>query len=254
MAITAIALLAKGEAGAIPPYARLFKARYRYAPSCTACHDKDSWDLTAYGKAFFKNGRGFKAFEAAEPLDSDGDGTPSGEEIKARSNPGDPRSRPEKPGDWLKEEKPLKAPARKLKAMFPEADSFAVREAALEGESRKRVEKVLGRTLRDEEIYPVLFEALKGARALGGATYAISDSKEPCILLAGFRRKGKSWEVAGLRPLSCPRKLKSSGFLKSLEGQDPFALSAQASEPGPEAAAVGEALRAAAATLSEVSP
>ncbi|MEK7746916.1 MAG: hypothetical protein AAB576_09640, partial [Elusimicrobiota bacterium] len=126
----AAAILLTAEAWAIPPYARLFKARYRYAPSCTACHDKDSWDLTAYGKAFFKNGRGFKAFEAAESLDSDGDGTPSGAEIKASSNPGDPRSRPDKPGDWLKEEKPLKAPARKLKAMFPEADSFAVREAS----------------------------------------------------------------------------------------------------------------------------
>lgn len=250
----AAAILWTAEAGAIPPYARLFKARYRYAPSCTACHDEDSWDLTGYGKAFFKNGRGFKAFEKAEPEDSDGDKIPSGAEIQARSNPGDPRSRPEKPGDWLKEEKPLKAPARKLKAMFPEADSFAVREAALEGESRKRVEKVLGRTLRDEELYPVLFEALKGTRALGGATYAISDSKEPCILLAGFRRKGKSWEIAGLNPLSCPRKLKAGGFLKSLEGRDPSALSAQASGPGPETAAVGEALRAAAAALSETSP
>ncbi|MEK9145427.1 MAG: hypothetical protein AAB339_07450, partial [Elusimicrobiota bacterium] len=252
----AAAILLTAEAWAIPPYARLFKARYRYAPSCTACHDKDSWDLTAYGKAFFKNGRGFKAFEAAESLDLDGDGTPSGAEIKARSNPGDPRSRPEKPGDWLKEEKPIKAPARKLKAMFPEADSFAVREASLEGESRKRVEKVLGRTLRDEELYPVLFEALKGTRALGSATYAVSDSKEPCLLLAGFRREGKAFEVAGLHALSCPRKLKAGGFLKSFEGKDPSALSVRAPEPGlkAEAEAVGEALRSAAATLAEVFP
>ncbi|MBI4424044.1 MAG: hypothetical protein HY554_09975 [Elusimicrobia bacterium] len=47
--------------------------------------DRDSWELTGYGKGFFKQGRGLAAFAAIEAADPDGDGASSGREIAARS-------------------------------------------------------------------------------------------------------------------------------------------------------------------------
>jgi len=50
--------------------------------------------LNPFGLAYKRAGRGVAALTAIESLDSDGDGTPNGEEIQALCFPGDPASRP----------------------------------------------------------------------------------------------------------------------------------------------------------------
>ncbi len=90
-------MLVATAARAIPDFQADLFARYPNAVSlgCAACHaDPANGVLNNFGQAFLEGGLAFTP--ALEAQDSDGDGVPNGEELKASpaSNPGDPQSRP----------------------------------------------------------------------------------------------------------------------------------------------------------------
>lgn len=87
---------------AAPSLARLYQQEYGYAPSCAACHtDGGGSALNAFGKDFKAAGKHRAALAAIASKDSDGDGIANAIEARARANPGDRRSTPAKPGEWL---------------------------------------------------------------------------------------------------------------------------------------------------------
>lgn len=253
----AILLLAAQSAGALPPYARLFQAKYGYKPNCTACHDRDSWDNNDYGKAFLKAGRNIEAFAKIEPRDHDEDSIPSGEEIHAGANPGDPRSTLKSVGDWLKKLPEIVPPRKHLDALFPGADAFAYREAEIQPEARRRIEKGLGVPLRDEDLYPSYFLAYKEGKKLGAALYGSSSGADPCFFLAGYSGAASGpARLTGLRMLACEeRPLRKSAYLDQFAGKAAEELKAvRAPKPALEAASsqIVEALRIESALAEEI--
>lgn len=87
---------------AIPAYARIYKQEAGYLPSCNACHqDGGGSKLDGYGEAFKAAGKNAAGFSKIANNDSDGDGVSNSAEMLAKSNPGDKKSTPKLPGDWL---------------------------------------------------------------------------------------------------------------------------------------------------------
>lgn len=217
-----LAALFAPTARALPQYQRLFLAKYKFRPNCTLCHVSSDWELNKYGIQFFEHGRSLKAFEEIEMLDADQDGVLSGVEIQARANPGDPASTPKHPGDWLTNIPAVQPPTKHLLALFPGADRFELREGELSDVARRRVEARLGSALRDEDRYPVYFEAFEGKRPLGAALYASTSGKGACFFLVGYSRPSAKAKVRaiGLRPLLCSLSaLTSPDFLNQFDGK-----------------------------------
>lgn len=97
-----LCLLWTPAALATPALARLYQQEYGYVPSCAACHTAGGGSaLNAYGKDFKAAGKHRAALVAIAGKDSDGDGVANAVEARARANPGDRRSTPAQPGDWL---------------------------------------------------------------------------------------------------------------------------------------------------------
>jgi hypothetical protein len=95
-------LLVAGRVQALPAYDRLFKQKYQYSTNCAACHISGGGSQnTGYGRDFLGAGATLEAFDRIAKMDSDGDGFSNIDEIQARSNPGDSKSTPKTPGDWL---------------------------------------------------------------------------------------------------------------------------------------------------------
>jgi len=95
-------LLVAGRVQALPAYDRLFKQQYQYSTNCAACHMRGGGSQnTGYGRDFLGAGANLEAFDRIAKMDSDGDSFANLDEIQARSNPGDSRSTPDNPGEWL---------------------------------------------------------------------------------------------------------------------------------------------------------
>ncbi len=89
-------------ATAMPAYARAYKQESGYMPSCNACHtDGGGSKLDSFGEAFKAAGKNMAAFSKIATKDSDGDGVSNSAEMLAKSNPGDKKSTPKNPGNWL---------------------------------------------------------------------------------------------------------------------------------------------------------
>lgn len=102
MLSVAALLVSSMQATAEPRFAQMYKQQAGYMPSCNACHiDGGGSDLNSYGELFKKHGSTMASFAAASSQDADNDGHSNAQEIAAKSNPGDKKSNPERPGDWL---------------------------------------------------------------------------------------------------------------------------------------------------------
>lgn len=224
-----ILALAAPWSAAIPPYAQLFKAKYRYRPNCTLCHDRASWEPTEYGKMFHELGRNMDALTAMEKLDPDGDGSLTEQEIQAKSNPGDPRSTPQRVGPWLKATAPVAPPAQHLRALFAESKKYKLHDEPLNAQQVKNIERQLNESLRDEEKYPVYFAVGSDHEPQGFALYASTAEKEkPCFFLAGYGLNPEGTiSVSGIRMLACPHKaLTQSNYLAQFSGKSVEGLGA----------------------------
>lgn len=222
LGVVAAAIIGAGRLEALPIYQRMFQAKYKYKPDCILCHKPENWDLNGYGITFAKNGRNMSAFTAAEGEDPDGDGFTSGAEIAAKSNPGDPHSVPAHAGDWLANILPVQPPTKTLRELFPQADRFVLQEREVSAAARKRVEKKLGRRLRDEDLFPTFFEAYGKEGLLGSALYASSDGSIPGFFLVGFSHPSRKapLRVIGLKMLLCSiRALRQPEYLDEFAGK-----------------------------------
>jgi len=112
-----------------PGFARLYKQQYGYAPSCNACHkDGGGTPLNPYGQQFKDAGMKLASFAAVAGRDADGDGAANDAEAKARSNPGQKTSTPERKGDWLDTASLI---PREVQAAFPGVRAYLPKDALL---------------------------------------------------------------------------------------------------------------------------
>lgn len=222
-------------AAAFPNYAILFKSTFTYLPSCTVCHQADSWENNDFGKQFRDEGRSLKALEKIANRDADGDAIANYLEILAKSNPGDPRSTPKRPGDWLKDAA-IRPPKKLMKFAFPDADAYEVREMELRGERAKAVEKLWGAPLPDESRYAALFVALKEGKPSGAGTYLSVElpgyEAKPTLLFVAADAAGKLAYLKIIEYEGTPSLSKDKAW-KDLLGKDAEAILKDAGIKGP---------------------
>lgn len=138
--LAALALPVQAE----PAFARLYKQQYGYAPSCNACHkDGGGTPLNGYGQQFKDGGETLATFTKIAALDGDGDGAKNADESAAKSNPGDPKSKPASKGEWLDTASLI---PREVQALFPGVREYLPRDAVLTDADLARA-KALGATL-----------------------------------------------------------------------------------------------------------
>ncbi len=122
-------LLVSFQASAEPTFARYYKQKYGYAPSCNACHkDGGGPPLNPFGQQFKDAGKNPAAFDKIAKLDADGDGFANGEEAQAKSNPGNKASTPKAPGDWLDTASLI---PKEVQAQFPGIRAYLPKDAVL---------------------------------------------------------------------------------------------------------------------------
>lgn len=113
----------------MPSFARQFKHQYGYIPSCHACHKEGGGTpLNGYGQDFKKHGKNIAAFAAIAKLDSDQDSFNNALEASQKSNPGNIKSTPSEPGEWLDLSSIIPKVVQKL---FPDASAWKPLDAVL---------------------------------------------------------------------------------------------------------------------------
>lgn len=139
---------------------RLFELKYGYRTSCNTCHvDGGGTENNDYGMAYHRKGENLAAFAALENSDSDQDGFTNLDEIKAKSNPGDPRSTPGKPGNFLSEEEAEFIPKKLLEKLFSVPVSFTISYATLDSLTTKEFQKQVSLKLTEDERVPTFYQA-----------------------------------------------------------------------------------------------
>lgn len=140
--------LAAAPCHAEPAFARLYKSRFGYAPSCNACHkDGGGTPLNAYGEQFKQAGMNAGAFDAVAALDGDGDGASNADEAAARANPGSKTSTPAAKGAWLDTASLI---PREVQDAFPGVREYLPRDVLLTSADIARA-KALGATLTAQD-------------------------------------------------------------------------------------------------------
>ncbi len=157
-----------GAGRALPAFQHLYESRAGYAPNCTLCHKPGARRLTPYAREFLRLGRDADAVNALEVMDPDRDGFPSKIEREARSNPGDPRSTPDHPGDWLSVPPALPDLSPAFHKIFGPGVVYEAVEGRLSSAQVEKAERFLDKKLRDEDLSPTLFLVRKAAG--GGAS------------------------------------------------------------------------------------
>lgn len=204
----------------LPAYSRLFQAKYGYRVGCNLCHTAGGGStVTDYGRDFLRAGANFGAFPKLEGRDSDGDGSPNLDEIKQKSNPGDARSLPKSPGDWLGEADKVPVPQKDLKQLFADADAFAALEGSLKTAQVGGVEARLGLKLTDEDKVPTFYFALKAGKKYAVAQFvSAATPKGPLSIAVALDTRAA---VTSVRILKNPddKAVEGAAFLKQFSGK-----------------------------------
>jgi hypothetical protein len=181
--VTGACLLAAGlvttQAQAEPQFARLYKGKYGYAPSCDACHkDGGGSPVNAYGEAFKQAKLNAAAFDVIAGLDSDGDGFANGDEAKAQANPGSAKSTPKSKGDWLDTANLI---PKEVQAAYPGITSYKPLDAVLTAQETARA-KAMGVTItaKDEN---TIYVPIKDGKAAGTAIIVPGEHKGKLFFL-----------------------------------------------------------------------
>ncbi|MFZ5477620.1 MAG: hypothetical protein ACOZNI_12660 [Myxococcota bacterium] len=220
--LVAVALSASRPAQALPAYSRLYEGKYGYRPSCVVCHTAGGGStVTDYGRDFLRAGANFGAYAKVEGADSDGDGARNLDEIQARSDAGDARSTPAKPGDWLADALKVPVPTDQLKKLFPDAEGFTALEGTLSAAQVATVEQRTGAKLDDEDRLPTFYFAVKGGKKVAVAQYVSARSPKGPISLAVAMDTGAT--VTGVRVLKNPgpKAIEAADFLAQFRGKRP---------------------------------
>lgn len=213
---------------ALPSSRRLFEAKYGYKTVCELCHEKGGGSSSNdFGKAFLRSGANFPAFTKIEKKDSDGDGAANLEEIQAKSNPGDPRSTPQKPGDWLAEAGRVPVPEKPLKELFKEAEAFAVVEGSLNEAQVTFVQSNTGESLTEDDKVPTFYFAIAQGKRFAVAQFVrVEGKKHPMSVAVAVDIKGQIRAVKVLKSEE-DKRLGDETFLNQFVSKtygDPFKI------------------------------
>ncbi|MBI5197210.1 MAG: hypothetical protein HZA19_01230 [Nitrospirae bacterium] len=189
------------QAFALPSSRRLFEAKYGYKVTCDLCHEKGGGSSSNdYGKAFLRAGANFQAFAKIEKKDADGDGILDLQEIQARSNPGDPRSTPDKPGEWLAEAGKVPIPEKPLKELFPDADAFAAVEGSLNADQVVLVQTNTGESLTEDDKVPTFYFAMAKGKRYGVAQFIrVEGKKQPMSVAVAVDTRSRITSIRVLK-------------------------------------------------------
>lgn len=204
-----------------PAKRRLFELKYGYKTVCNQCHvDGGGSENNDYGLAFHHNGQNLAAFAKIEQLDSDADGFSNLAEIKAHSNPGDPRSAPKRPGNYMQDGNETFIPKKFLSKLFPTASQFKVVEGIISAEKKKDLEAKIGLPLTEDEQVPTFFEAYaKNSQKLGVILlFAEMEHHKHTSGGVAFDDNGKILKVVIYKQQE-QKGLKMDSFLKQFEGK-----------------------------------
>ena len=207
---------------ALPSFKRLWERKYGYTTSCMLCHSKGGGSqLGPYGEDFQRFGMNPAAFALIEKRDSDNDGFANITEVKAKSNPGDSQSTPEKPTAWLSQIRESAIPLEELKKIFPAAKKFSALEGTLFPEQIKSIEKVLNEKLPEGDTVPTFYFAVNDKLARTGvAIFSTSSSNsEKLIVGIGADLTGKITNVVLIKNKLSDR-LGDSQFLSQFKGKN----------------------------------
>lgn len=222
---------------ALPSHRNIYQAKTGYAVSCVVCHNPKTGRLTDYGSEFLRQGRGRDALDALDVLDPDKDGFSSGAEIKARANPGDPRSTPEHPGPWLTAIQPTPIPRQILTEFFGKDAVFEVVEKPLSYEGVNRAERILKVPLFDDDIYPSIFVAREKmpdgspGQILGRAAYATYGRNRVSVYLVVMSPGDVLFGVRGIKSVG-DQRLMGLHYLQQFAGKDARGLDGVDCPPG----------------------
>lgn len=226
------------RANALPAYSRLYQGKYGYRAPCELCHTSGGGSaVNDYGRDFLRAGANLPAFGKLEGKDSDGDGIKNLAEITAKANPGDPRSKPDKLGDWLANTDRAEVPTADLKKIFPSADSFAALEGSLKSAQVTAVEKSIGATLADEDRVPTFYFAIKGGKRFAVAEYVSIQTRVGLVTLAVAMDTAGT--VSGIKILKNPasKAIEDATFLAQFRGKkraDPLQIGKDLTAAGKE--------------------
>ena len=219
-----------GSAFALPSSRRLFEGKYGYKVGCNLCHEKGGGSSgNDYGKAFLRSGGNFQAFAKIEKKDSDEDGFANLNEIVAKSNPGDPRSTPDKPGDWLAEAGKVPVPEKQLRELFPEAEAFAAVEGSLNEAQVTFVQSNAAVPLTEDDKVPTFYFAIAQGKRYGVVQFIrLEGKKQPLSVAVAVDIRGQITKVKVLKSEE-DKLLSGNPFLSQFAGKtfkDPFKVGA----------------------------
>ncbi len=219
----AIALVAQ-PCFALPSFSRLWQSKYGYKVSCTLCHSKGGGSqLNGYGEDFQRFGMTPSAFASIELRDSDKDGASNIAEIRAKSNPGDGLSTPDKPTDWLSRIEDSMMPTEELKKIFPKVSGFSVLEGTLRPEQVKELAAGMNGNVLEADSVPTFYFAVKdeGGRPtrVGVALFSTPKrSAQKLIVGVGVDLAGKVTNVILIKN-KLGGTLGSNEFLSQFDGK-----------------------------------
>lgn len=237
-------MFAAAQAQAEPQFARMYKGKYGYAPSCNSCHkDGGGSPLNAYGDAFKNAKMTVASFDAIAAQDSDGDGAKNGEEAKAQSNPGSSRSTPTSKGDWLDTANLI---PKEVQAAYPGITSYKPLDAVLTAKETERA-KAMGVTVsaRDEN---TIYVPIKDGKAAGTAIIVPGVYQgKPFFLLVATDPKLGITQVVPVKTKHAPM-IEKSRLYAGFKGVNAAQVAAS-KEAGSVDAAITDAVKKAGAIL-----
>ena len=224
--LLAVLLFAATQAQAEPQFARLYKGKYGYAPSCNACHkDGGGSPLNVYGDSFKKAKMNAAAFDAIGAQDSDGDGFANGDEAKAQANPGSAKSTPKSKGDWLDTANLI---PKEVQKVYPGISSYKPLDAVLTAKETERA-KAMGVTIsaKDEN---TIYVPIRDNKPVGTAIIVPAEYKAKLFfLIVATDPKLNITQVAPVNTKNVPEAAKSkayAGFVGANAAQVPAAKDA----------------------------
>lgn len=202
-------MLTAVQAQAEPQFARLYKGKYGYAPSCNACHkDGGGSPVNAYGEAFKRAKMNAAAFDAIAAQDSDGDGFSNGEEAKAAANPGAAGSTPKNKGNWLDTANLI---PKEVQKAYPGITSYKPLDAVLTAKEVERA-RAMGVTVsaRDEN---TIYVPIRDGKPAGTAIIVPAEygTQSFFLLVATDPRLGIT-EVTPVNPQRLPELARSKVY------------------------------------------
>lgn len=181
-----ILLLNTASVTAEPRFAQMYKQHAGYMPSCNACHrDGGGSDVNGYGEAFKAAGANAASFNSIAKQDADADGFTNGTEMAAKANPGQSKSTPDAPGNWLDTANLI---PREVQKIFPGVTRYKPMDAILTSKEVARA-KALGVALSKQDD-TTIYIPIGDKKPVGTAIIvpAMHDDKSFFLILATDRK------------------------------------------------------------------